>query len=180
MDQKNVLDETPYELIDMFVNPLVDGLVFLGGEPTIYGKTLLEVAQYAKSRYNLDIKLFTNGTKPDIVLEGLERGLLDFVSIDYKTIDNASNTINTDILGISFQEYHQNLISLLERISRLGFSSKVEIRTTQFKEMSDAELNEIRETCSNLGLRHISQPDMLDSYQTSGMLEGENNITGGV
>ena len=170
-DPENILDETPFELIDTFVNPLIDGLVFLGGEPTIYGESLFEVAKYAKDTYNLDIKLFTNGTRPEIVLEGLKQGLFDFISIDYKTVDNIQGTIDTSKSGQSFENYHKGLLTLLERISQQGFSSKVEIRTTRFKGMPDEELIAIRETCARLNLQHITQPDMLESYLASGMLE---------
>jgi pyruvate-formate lyase-activating enzyme len=172
-DPTNILPQTPYEIIDQNVNPLIDGLVLIGGEPSVYGKSLFGVAKYAKDTYTLDTKLFTNGSRPEIVLEGLRKGFFDFVSIDYKSIDNALRNIDTSRLGFSFERYHTSLVRLLEQIKEEGFSDRVEIRTTQFKGMSDGEVLKIQEFCNSLGLKHILQPDMFDSYTESGMLEQE-------
>jgi pyruvate formate lyase activating enzyme len=153
-----------YSLIDRNMNPLIDGLVFLGGEPTIYGKELFEISHYAKNTYNLDIKLFTNGTNPDIILEGLEQNFFDAVSIDYKSVYNYNNTINTDNLGSTFQDFHRNLVNLLEQISSRGFASRVEVRTTRYDGMTDVELELIKKTCNSLNLKHETQLDMSENY----------------
>ena len=60
----------------------VDGVVITGGEPTMQ-KDLLEFASELKRR-GLAVKLDTNGSRPDIIRDGIARGLFDYVAMDYK------------------------------------------------------------------------------------------------
>ncbi|MBN1979270.1 MAG: anaerobic ribonucleoside-triphosphate reductase activating protein [Anaerolineae bacterium] len=61
---------------------LVDGVVITGGEPTIQ-PGLSPFLQQLKEA-NLDIKLDTNGYRPDILAALLNDGLLDYVAMDVK------------------------------------------------------------------------------------------------
>lgn len=62
---------------------LVDGVVFCGGEPTIF-KDLPEIAKKIK-KMGFFIKLDTNGSNPDILEEVLEKKIVDYVAMDIKT-----------------------------------------------------------------------------------------------
>jgi len=61
---------------------LVDGVVITGGEPTLQ-PDLLPFLQRLKEA-NLDVKLDTNGYRPDILAALLNDGLLDYVALDVK------------------------------------------------------------------------------------------------
>ena len=63
-------------------NPLLDGVVISGGEPTLQ-PDLFEFAQKLKDM-GMQVKLDTNGLRPEVVREGVERGLFDYVAMDIK------------------------------------------------------------------------------------------------
>ena len=60
----------------------LDGLVITGGEPTLQGD-LLDFVREVRS-LGLAVKLDTNGTRPEVLAELLERGLLEYVALDVK------------------------------------------------------------------------------------------------
>jgi pyruvate-formate lyase-activating enzyme len=152
-DIKNVCLETAEQLIDKHYHPLIDGLVFLGGEATLYPERMKEIALYAKQKYKLDTKLFTNGTNPQIVLEGLRDNWLDFVSIDFKSM--------SETIYVKGHSPHDTVMDLLKSISLEQFNNRVEVRTTVFKEMSKKELNQIKDYCEKLNLTHLTQTEFL-------------------
>ncbi|MBN2645716.1 MAG: anaerobic ribonucleoside-triphosphate reductase activating protein [Desulfuromonadaceae bacterium] len=61
----------------------IDGLVVSGGEPTL--DPLLRPLLEAVKKLGLLVKLDTNGTRPTLLQELVERQLVDFVSLDVKT-----------------------------------------------------------------------------------------------
>lgn len=61
---------------------LVDAVCVTGGEPTL-SPNLIHLAAGLK-RLGLKVKLDTNGTKPEVVKELMDRGLLDYVAMDIK------------------------------------------------------------------------------------------------
>jgi pyruvate-formate lyase-activating enzyme len=151
-DPDNILPQTAEQLIDEHYHPLIDGLVFLGGEPTIYGAgELKRIALYAKEKYKLDIKLFTNGMNPEVVLAGLREGWLDAVSIDYKCVTDCS------FLGTPPRPYHTTLTELLSSLK--GYEDKVEVRTTLHEGLSEEDVESIVKFCERLGLTHIAQKE---------------------
>lgn len=166
---KNILSDSPETILDSYVSPLIDGLVLLGGEPTIYGNRLFELAIYAKEKYNLDIKLFTNGSNPDIVIEGLMRGIFDRVSIDFKFF-YPHDFIDFKSSGMNRETYADNLFRLLKRIRELNLQSFVEVRTTQESSISNKEIEVIENICSNFNIPHIIQVEVSDSYKKLGVL----------
>jgi pyruvate formate lyase activating enzyme len=60
----------------------VDGVVISGGEPCLYAR-LPEMIQEIK-KLSFQVKLDTNGTKPDMLTFLLEAGLIDYVAMDVK------------------------------------------------------------------------------------------------
>ncbi len=62
---------------------LLDGVVLSGGEATAY-RDLPDLARTIKKTGDFDIKLDTNGLRPDIVRQMLEGGLVDYIALDYK------------------------------------------------------------------------------------------------
>ena len=60
----------------------LDGVVISGGEPTIHDE-LPELCWMIK-RLGFDVKLDTNGTRPEMVRAMIDEGLIDFVAMDVK------------------------------------------------------------------------------------------------
>lgn len=60
----------------------LDGVVISGGEPTIHDE-LPELCRMIK-RLGFDVKLDTNGTRPEMVRAMIDEGLIDFVAMDVK------------------------------------------------------------------------------------------------
>lgn len=166
---KNILPDSPETILDRCMSPLIDGCVLLGGEPTIYGNRLFELANYAKKEYNLDVKLFTNGSNPEIVIDGLMRGLFDRVSIDFKFF-NSHDFIDFKCSGLTHENYVDSIINLLTRIRELNLQSFVEVRTTQEASVSDKEIEIIKNICNNFQIPHIIQVEVSDSYKRLGVL----------
>lgn len=63
-------------------NFLLDGVVISGGEPTLQ-PDLFDFAEKLRD-IGMQVKLDTNGMRPDVVKEGVERGLFDYVAMDVK------------------------------------------------------------------------------------------------
>jgi len=150
----NICAESAEEIIDKLYHPLIDGLVFLGGEPTLYPERLKEIAIWAKKKYSLDIKIFTNGYNPGLIISGFREGWLDNVSIDLKTM-----TDNT--LFIAGGNPVKKVTDLLETLVNLGYKNRVEVRTTVYKEATEEDLLNIETYCKQLGLSHIPQVEQV-------------------
>ncbi len=74
------------ELLDNLSSrmPFIDGVVISGGEPTLDPSLADWLA--AVKELGLAVKLDTNGLRPDVLAELLDRQLLDYLAIDLKTI----------------------------------------------------------------------------------------------
>ncbi len=62
---------------------ILDGVCITGGEPTIQ-EDLSAFCQKIKD-LGLEVKIDTNGTKPNIIKKLIKEGLVDFISMDIKT-----------------------------------------------------------------------------------------------
>ena len=61
---------------------LVDGVVITGGEPTLQGGLIPFLRRVRE--HGLDVKLDTNGYRPDVLAALLDEGLVDYVAMDVK------------------------------------------------------------------------------------------------
>lgn len=61
---------------------LVDGVVITGGEPTLQPELIPFLRRVREQ--GLDIKLDTNGYRPDVLAALLDEGLVDYVALDVK------------------------------------------------------------------------------------------------
>lgn len=134
---KMLLDQREYhnpnnlsieEALEKYVTPLTTAVVFLGGEPTIYGDSLVSASIYVKEKYpHLKTKIFTNGCSPSTINKMLQQNTLNALSIDLKTLNNFSYC-----LGASVTEniYLGNIFTVLSLCEKYGIPS--EIRTTAF------------------------------------------------
>lgn len=62
---------------------LLDGVVITGGEPTIHDD-LLAFMEKVKAKGFL-VKLDSNGTRPEIIREAIEKKLVDYIAMDIKS-----------------------------------------------------------------------------------------------
>lgn len=62
---------------------VLDGVVFSGGECTIWGNKLIEDIKFTRE-LGYSVKVDTNGTNPMVVEKLLQEGLVDFFAIDVK------------------------------------------------------------------------------------------------
>ena len=74
----------------------IDGVVISGGEPTL-SPQLVEIVQQIK-QLGLQVKLDTNGLRPDVLKTLMAQDLLDFVGMDIKTsLSNYSKLHDGDV-----------------------------------------------------------------------------------
>jgi pyruvate formate lyase activating enzyme len=62
---------------------LLDGLVITGGEPTIHDDLLSFISKVKEKGFL--VKLDSNGTRPAMLREAMERNLVDYVAMDIKS-----------------------------------------------------------------------------------------------
>lgn len=108
---------------------MIDGLVITGGEPLLHK----EIGSFIRKVKELGflIKLDTNGSRPDILKELLDEGLLDYVAMDIKNKKEKYN----ETCGISVD------LSDIEKSIGILRNSGVpfEFRTTVSRDLHTAE-----------------------------------------
>jgi len=107
---------------------MLEGVVLSGGEATLYAG-LPELCQEIKA-LGYKIKLDTNGANPTILLELLEKGVLDYVALDYKAPKQKFQAITKNK---HFDHFSLSLSELLQR------DVAFEVRTTVCNELLSVE-----------------------------------------
>ncbi len=80
----------------------LDGLVITGGEPTIQ-EDLPRFIRRVR-RLGLKIKLDTNGSQPDVILQLLEENFLDYVAMDIKApLDQYESIVGRHVDVVTLQ-----------------------------------------------------------------------------
>lgn len=144
----------------------IDGVVFSGGEPTLYGDSLIRVMTHVKtmqSCHMLKIKLDTNGSNPDILEQILQKDLLDFVAMDIKTSWNRYDQIT------GFEQSTKRIshsIKVLEN-SKIDYEFRVTVVPTVVDEDVLEEIAEHVKDGRKLVLQQFRPKNTLDStYET--------------
>lgn len=150
------------DVLQKNITPLHTALVLLGGEFLIYDIHEIGKLCHVARQKGLKVKLFTNGMHQRKLYELLSWELLDSVSVDYKQV--TKNVVNLP------EKYIEPTctpeLSYLCRIHKALFTLQnfpnvdVEIRTTQYNEMTDSELSNIKFFVKPFGFRHIIQKDI--------------------
>lgn len=109
---------------------VLDGVVISGGEPTLQ-PDLIQFAQTLKAM-GYQLKLDTNGSRPDVVKKLLSEGVFDYYAVDYK----APKAGYPEICGDGAQAD-----KVLEAVKLLiGKNAAFEVRTTVCPQLGEAEL----------------------------------------
>jgi len=108
---------------------MLDGLVVTGGEPTLHDD-LPEFLKAVKTRGFL-VKLDSNGTRPDMLMDIIDQGLVDYIAMDIKSpLSKYSQTVARPVD-----------VDAIRRSIRLLIDSTIdyEFRTTVIKSMLSPE-----------------------------------------
>lgn len=135
---------------------MLDGVAITGGEPTLQ-KDLPEFIDKIKER-GLLVKLDTNGARPDILIDLVERGAVDFVAMDIKS-SLPSYAKTAGLKAIDTDAIMQSVNYLL------ADHVPYEFRTTVVKELHDmAEFEGIAaliKGCTNYYLQSYKDNDAI-------------------
>ncbi len=106
---------------------ILDGVCITGGEPTLYGETLIDFIREIRNASGLAVKLDTNGTNPKILAKLLDEELLSYVAMDIKS------SFSTERYTLASGR-NIDISAIRESISILNMSSvEHEFRTTVVK-----------------------------------------------
>ncbi len=118
----------------------LEGVVVSGGEPTLFDDLPEFMAKIKKLGYK--IKLDTNGTRPDMVAELIEKKLVDYIAMDLKAPLDKYNLIT----GVDFNP--EILTRSMELIRNSGL--EYEFRTTYDKEvLTDNDIDALKKLTHN-------------------------------
>ena len=123
----------PFDQIIEFLNSRkgkLDAVVVTGGEPTLM-EDIVEKITKIKSMGFL-VKLDTNGTRPEVIKELLDRNLLDYIAMDIKN-SLAMYPITTGCKSIN----NEKIIESIKLIQNSGID--YEFRTTLVNEFHSLE-----------------------------------------
>lgn len=120
---------------------LLDGVVFSGGECTIHPQ-IIPFAREMKAM-GFEVKIDTNGSKPEVLKNLIEENLVDFVALDFKGMPGNYWRITRSHL---FKPFEQSLKILL------GSPVRFEVRTTVHPDLLNyQELNEMEKWLRDTG-----------------------------
>jgi len=154
-DKSRIIDKPVETIIDENITPLTDSVVFLGGEVTIYGEELLTVSDYVKSKHRLLTKVFSNGTNPKLLLEGLHRGCFDFVSVDFKCYFPSDIITYND----SWINYLWGMDFFLNQCVENNYVDRIEVRMTVVPEI-EKDVTIIKKICDKRRIKFVIQDDV--------------------
>lgn len=124
MNKENIIGDA-IEIITKNITSMHDSVIFIGGEPTIYGEKLIQSLKFCKDR-GLKTKIFTNGMLPSVVQSICDKKLCDAWSVDYKGISDSI----APFIGIEAESYLTNIRKTIKYI--IENKLPLEIRTTFF------------------------------------------------
>ncbi|WP_162127930.1 anaerobic ribonucleoside-triphosphate reductase activating protein [Flavobacterium phycosphaerae] len=112
---------------------LLEGVVFSGGECLIHKNSIEQIS--AVKAMGFLVKIDTNGSRPEVLHQLIDKNLIDYVALDFKATPQQFQKITQSDLFLAFEESF-----LLLQQSGIPF----EIRTTYHSELlSITELNEM-------------------------------------
>ena len=121
---------------------ILDGVCITGGEPTLYAG--LENLLRRIKALGYAVKLDTNGSKPKVLRQLVEAGLVDYVAMDVKNSpDRYAETVG--VAGLKLANVEESLRFLIDG------GAAYELRTTLVQQLHDeASIEEMGRWLSNL------------------------------
>lgn len=113
---------------------VLEGVCISGGEPTIH-KELKELISSIKN-IGLNVKLDTNGYRPEVIKDLYHSDLIDYIAMDIKTTKNNYSHV-TDIPNLDISKIEESVDFIMSYVKNYEF------RTTVVKELHC--LDDIRE-----------------------------------
>lgn len=144
-------------LLEKHLNPMHEAVVFLGGEPTVWGEDLIESARFVKEK-NLKTKVYTNGLYPKVIKELLDKNLIDAWSIDIKTVE--PNILQVLGVPVNLQKYLSLINESIELIK--NSNTDLELRTTAWAEVDVEKVQEYTKKYYS-EFNHIIAKDFLEN-----------------
>lgn len=125
----------------------LQGIVFSGGECTIYGNALLNDIKFCKN-LGYEIKIDTNGTNPNIIKKAVEYKLVDYIALDFKTsLKNPKANMFFPNFSL-YNKFEETLDYLIE------YNFPFEPRTTVHSDcIKEEDVNDIMEILYNKGYK---------------------------
>lgn len=120
-NKDNIIGEAK-DIILKNITPMHDCVVFIGGEPTIWGEDLKEALRFCHQG-GLKTKIFSNGFNKELIEEINNEKLCDAWSIDFKGLNNIQEQF-----GVPASDYLLNVGYSINDIANRGLP--LEIRTT--------------------------------------------------
>jgi pyruvate formate lyase activating enzyme len=126
----------------------IDGVVITGGEPTTDPDLMVLLGELR--RLGVSIKLDTNGAHPALLMEAVDRGLVDHVAVDIKTTPERYHLLT------AVPDAARRVTETVGLLVGAGISH--EFRTTAYRPLiTPAELPRIAESLSGGHLYAIQQ-----------------------
>jgi pyruvate formate lyase activating enzyme len=124
----------------------LDAVVISGGEPTLRGGAVAKFAEKVKDMGYL-VKLDTNSSFPDKVIEMVDDGLVDMLGIDYK----APAAKYAEVAGVKIDDLAARVAKLIRHA--LDKNIPCDIRTTVHKRYhSESDLRTMRDELNELNV----------------------------
>ncbi|MDO8966096.1 anaerobic ribonucleoside-triphosphate reductase activating protein [Algoriphagus sp.] len=113
---------------------LLDGVVFSGGECTIHPQVIPFAREIKKMGFEL--KIDTNGSRPDVLRQLVEENLVDYVALDFKALPENYWKVTRSDLFCAFEKSLENLLDSTVRF---------EVRTTvHSKQLTTLDLQSMK------------------------------------
>lgn len=157
-NKENIIGEAK-DIILENITPLHDCVVFLGGEPTIWGNSLKEALQLCHDE-GLHTKIFSNGYNCELIEEINNEKLCDAWSIDFKGLHSIQEQF-----GVPAPDYIKNVSYSIYDIAER--SIPLEIRTTFYlgnEQWREEIKSHVRENylLKYPNIKYIEQEDVRD------------------
>lgn len=149
----NISEEEIFTFLKKRKN-ILSGICITGGEPTLQP----DLAEFIEkvSSYGYKIKLDTNGYRPEVIADLLEKNLLDYIAMDIKA--GYSNYVTASGISNLIIKKIEDSVSIIEN-SGIPY----EFRTTVVKELhNETDFQEIADMLSP------KSPYFIQSFKDSG------------
>lgn len=149
---------------------LLDGVVLSGGEATLYPGLPAFARKIKEMGYA--IKLDTNGTRPDVVQNLLNEGLLDYVALDYKAPPEKFKAVT----GIDKFRHFEKTLDLLCNKNAVYFEIRTTVHTALINERDIATIINHLENRQYKGTYYIQNFLADNDHPTLGFLPPQKRL----